>query len=328
MIHRLISGALLAACACFPARAQEDASAQAERNNLVHPEGYEPAELGSLAEARLAGTGERALVLFPGWAIDGRLYDALVDAAGDHYRFLVVTPAGYGGSKAPPMPPPETSYSERTWSRAFEKSVWEAIEEHELDRPVLVGFSEGFAMAVQVALAHPDEVAGVISMSGELYRTFQMPLTRELRTQVIDTQVSQNWFRNVSPETWANGMGSAEWLSASADGETMYAACLESSIPTMVRYFCESWSLDPRESLQEVGAKLPMAALLPDPTAAEDAQGYQQFTIGVRASWDDFDDAPHVNIETLEGARMGLVFDQVPEVVRFLERTLESWSKD
>ncbi len=107
-------------------------------NQLVHPEGYKTAQLGTLGRAELVGHGPCDVVLIPGFGHGGEVFREFVELNGDRYRMLVVTPAGMEGTPAPPMPPPSESYGKRAWSSAFEKAVWDSIQRHSLKKPALI----------------------------------------------------------------------------------------------------------------------------------------------------------------------------------------------
>ena len=68
--------------------------------------------IGTLGRAELVGRGQRDVVLIPGFGHGGEVFREFIELNGDRYRMLVVTPAGMGGTPAPPMLQPSESYGQ------------------------------------------------------------------------------------------------------------------------------------------------------------------------------------------------------------------------
>ncbi|MCP3915664.1 MAG: hypothetical protein GY711_08925 [bacterium] len=293
-------------------------------DNLVHPPGYVPTTLGPLGRVEIVGSGSVTLILLPGFGFDAEIFRAFAAANHERYSMVLVTPAGFGSTAAPPMPAVGTSYADQSWGRALEAEVLALASRLRLGRPVLVGFAGGAQHALRIAIEHPDRIAGVVSICGEPYRDFGQPVTAEGRARMIDTRMAQQWFKSVSAETWAQGMGQPAWYSADeAAGSALYEASLVASIPTMVRYFCEQWSYDPRHALE--GYSIPTLALLPDAgTLTEDAT-YQQFVASALVGpWEELaKDRDPIETQAIAGSRMGMLVDQTgavsAEVARFVD---------
>ncbi len=292
-------------------------------NQLVHPQGYKTAQLGTLGRTELVGHGPRDVVLIPGFGHGGEVFREFIELNGDRYRMLVVTPAGMGGTPAPPMPEPSESYGKRAWSSAFEKAVWDSIQRHRFKKPALFAFAGGLQHAFRIALEHPDAVGPIVSIAGEPVREFDERTTFENRAWVMDNILAKTWFKTVTPKTWREGMGTPGWYSSNSKiGTRLYEASLVPPIPTMVRYLCERWSYDVRPELSTLGS--PVLALLPDANAAPpDDDGYKSFLDrALVGPWQSVAERCRCQTVTLEGARMGMLADHTERVSREIERFL------
>jgi pimeloyl-ACP methyl ester carboxylesterase len=311
MRPRTIAVYAVLAVGAAPALAQQPQPPETQQdpslNNLVHPEGYETAPLGSLGNVTVVGAAPQALLLIPGWGLSADIFQPLIDGASDRYTFILLAPAGFAATPAPPMPAEEVSYADRTWWSAFEQAAWSEIESRNLTSVVTVGFLDGAQSAAMLALQHPDDVAAVISISGEAYREFGQAVSADRRKQAIDTQMSQQWFRTVTPETWKNGMGLPAWYAEGPVGENLYTESLQTPIPTMVRYLCEHWATDMTDELAAI--KTPMLAIMPDLTAGADILGYERFVgMTLVTPWKQLAETrDNVDAVTIEGARLGMM---------------------
>lgn len=212
------------------------------RNNLEHPDGYLPAPLGSLGQVVVGGEGEVPVILVAGLGFGQRVFEALIDAHRDDYRFYAVSLAGYGGSSAPPMPPPGTSYADRTWLAGAQEGLAALIEEEGLERPIVAAFYSDAANAVvHLAAESPESVGGVLVMSAAA----RTPLPDTVsRAEVMD-RFADRWFRTVTEIMWPSGMFTPDYYSNEADvAERAWWEVLEPSLPTSIRYTVETWADD------------------------------------------------------------------------------------
>lgn len=99
------------------------------------------------------GTGP-PIVLLHGWSLDGSTWQPQVDRLVDRgHRVIVPDLPGHGRSRALPV------------DRSFETmpdAVLELLAALHVERAVLVGLSMGSALAVELALAAPEVVAGLV----------------------------------------------------------------------------------------------------------------------------------------------------------------------
>lgn len=126
--------------------------------------------LGRFVDAGLArlhyverGQGPRTVVLVHGNGsmVQDFLSSGVVDLLAQDHRVIVVDRPGYGYSSRPHGLP---------WTAALQARVlWEGLRRLGVRRPILVGHSWGTLVTLNMALDHPDEVAGLLLMSGYYY---------------------------------------------------------------------------------------------------------------------------------------------------------------
>src|SRR2546423_9328585 len=81
---------------------------------------------------QISGQG-RPMILIPGLACSGEVWDATVDHFKDRYECHVLTLAGFAGQ--PPFDGP--------WLQTIRKGLVDYIRQNKLDRPIIVGHSIG-----------------------------------------------------------------------------------------------------------------------------------------------------------------------------------------
>lgn len=113
------------------------------------------AEYRQAFDVEVIGSGP-AVVLVPGLATSGDVWDSTVEALEDRYQLHVLTLAGFGGPKAIGAP-----FLPRVVS-----AIVEYVDELGLEAPVLVGHSLGGYVALAAAGERPDAFGGVVSVDG------------------------------------------------------------------------------------------------------------------------------------------------------------------
>ena len=115
-----------------------------------------------------AGAG-RPVVLIHGLLGSTYDYELLNDLLAPHYQVLAFDRPGNGYSGAPP------SDGHTPIGQAF--LLHEAVARLGLERPVLVGYSLGAAVAVAYAELYPDDVAAVVTVGGHVL-PYHLPIAR------------------------------------------------------------------------------------------------------------------------------------------------------
>jgi pimeloyl-ACP methyl ester carboxylesterase len=123
---------------------REDVEAWAERRRALVPVAADVA-----LEVGAQGTGDPVLLL-PGFGVDAAVFTRQVPALAEHWRVLVVNPRGVGLSDAP-------------MAERYDVSVLAADAAALVREPAhVVGASLGAAVALEMALAHPERVRSLV----------------------------------------------------------------------------------------------------------------------------------------------------------------------
>jgi len=106
-------------------------------------------------DVTVTGSGP-PVILIPGLATTGKVWGDTVSRLRDRYQLHVLTLAGFGGPE-----PLDEPFLPRVAS-----GIIEYVDEHDLDRPVLVGHSLGGFVAFLAASEAPDRFGGVVAVDG------------------------------------------------------------------------------------------------------------------------------------------------------------------
>src|SRR5438067_2362627 len=104
---------------------------------------------------RVVGHG-RPMILIPGLACSGEVWDSTVDHFKDRYECHVLTLAGFAGQ--PPVGGPSLE--------TVRKGLADYIRQKKLDRPIIVGHGIGGFVAYVMGITEPDVVGALISVDG------------------------------------------------------------------------------------------------------------------------------------------------------------------
>ncbi len=103
------------------------------------------------------------LVLCDGIGCDGYAWSRLTPAFKDRFQIIHLHYRGHGRS-GPPPDPNALSFTDLV------QDVLAVVDAFELDGPVLLGHSMGVQVILELALQHPDRVAGLVPMCGSFGR--------------------------------------------------------------------------------------------------------------------------------------------------------------
>ena len=336
--RRKLAGAVLVAL-CLPggrgALAQQTCQARMEqdpaRDNLVHARDYSTAEPGTLGRVLREGQGPLDMVLVAGAGFGAEVFEGFMRAKGDRYRMLAVTLPGFGGTPAPPMPAPGTSYAERTWTLAASAAVAQLIEQEGLDRPVVVGhWLSGAQVALDLALDRPDLVRAAIAISGvpKFVPTsgsgMQEPGSPALRARMVDRYLAPQWFKTVTPETWHdNNFLPRDYAIHPLRALQLWRSAAEPPLPVWIRYLCEAWAHDGTARLAEL--EVPLLILEPDFDAlyAEGPQTGEYMKAFLHEGWRGVEGrSDRITVETISDSRVFIMDDQPERLNEAIERFL------
>lgn len=245
-------------------------------NNLVHPKGYRTSTPGALGRVEKSGSGTEAMVLIPGLGFGGDVFESLAQHYKDRYVIYAVTPAGFGGTHAPPMPKSGTSNGALTWTNGIVHGVLDLIKKEKLNKPVIVAhFVTGTQVALNLALDHPEKIGKMIIAGGSPTRYNQSRVngqwswlkervyTPEARAAVVDTFWAPRWFKTVTKKTWDANMWTADtYCKDSIRGGELFKASADVSLQVMIRYLIEWMAYDASGRFKELS--VPTLVLIPD----------------------------------------------------------------
>lgn len=111
-------------------------------------------------EVTVVGEGP-AIILIPGLASSGDVWQSTVAALKADYQLHVLTLAGFGG--VAPL-------TQDAWTQGFLPSQQEAvlryIRQQNLDKPVVIGHSLGGYLALALAVTAPELIGGAVNVDG------------------------------------------------------------------------------------------------------------------------------------------------------------------
>lgn len=114
----------------------------------------------SCFDVKVVGQGP-AVILIPGLASSGEVWQSTVDALQANYQLHIFTLAGFAGVAPIPM---------QNWGEGYltlqQHAILRYIGEQQLDKPVVIGHSLGGYLALALAATAPEHVGGAINVDG------------------------------------------------------------------------------------------------------------------------------------------------------------------
>lgn len=245
-------------------------------NNLVHPKGYQTMPIDKVGKVRKFGRGSKDMILIAGLGLASeKVFAQFIKDNAHQFTMYTVTLAGYGGTRAYPMPPRGTSYAELTWHKYSQKVITHLIDRHRMKKPVIVVNSQTPTLiALRMAIDTPEKVGAVIAIGGEFVRTI-MPgidnITPQQRKDFIDKRMAPFWFKTVTDETWDSNMwDDLIYSSNPQNGQRLSEAINQVPLRFLLRYMIEHWSYDISTELDKI--RVPVLAIMPGFSRALDEQ--------------------------------------------------------
>lgn len=292
------------------------------RNNLKLPADYKTLASDKAPLITKKGQGRQALILVPGLYSGATSFDGFIARNQSRYKLYVVTPPGINGTPARPTPDERSSFGEMIWTRRLERDILDLINRENLSRPIIVAEGEpGSQAAIELAVAHPDKMGGVVLAATNLTQFLpspkdparKTPATLQERVSLVDEGWVAKWFKYVTPETWNSNDMRPEMLSAEASRGQRASQEIEAApLAVKIRYLCEFWASDVARDLDKL--QVPVLALVPgfdEKFLSEPANAFTK--MAYVDSWESLiAKNPKVKLAKIPGARL-LVFEDQPK---------------
>ena len=109
------------------------------------------------------GNGKQAIILIPGFACSGEVWEQTVDSLQNNYSCYILTMPGFAGVS------PEKNPSFDSWA----KQIIEFIKEENIKNPILIGHSMGGGLALYIASSQPNLVKSMVTIP--IFRLKKLP---------------------------------------------------------------------------------------------------------------------------------------------------------
>ncbi len=238
-----------------------------EINNFSHPEGYSPGEWGELGEVQEFGSGDKSMILLPGWGFDFTIFQNFIEEYKSDFKIYAVTLPGFGNTPAPPMPEDPANFQDLNWTKGILEGMNQLIEKENITNTILVSyFTYSNMIAMRFAMDNPEKVSKVIVMSGMAKFTSTYPVYEprnlDQRIAYVERYLGPQWFKTVDKTTWDNGNFHKKMFAKDSVRSFGYWDMMsEVPIPTAVRYLCEYYCTD--LSLEYSKLNVPVLVVLP-----------------------------------------------------------------
>lgn len=119
-----------------------------------------PQQACACFDVTVVGQGP-AVLLIPGVASSGEVWQSTVDALKADYQLHIFTLAGFAGVKPIPM---------QSWGEGYlttqQQAILRYISEQKLNKPVVIGHSLGGYLALALAAEAPEQIGAAINVDG------------------------------------------------------------------------------------------------------------------------------------------------------------------
>ncbi|TPG06541.1 alpha/beta hydrolase [Rhodanobacter glycinis] len=270
--------------------------------------------VGTLKVERHGDHG-RAVVLIPGLQGGPWVWQQTIAQLQKNHVVYVVTLAGFDGVPAP-------AEDGNLFDRA-DDSLLRLIEQHKIDKPVLIGHSLGGTLALRFAGEHPRLVSGVVAVEGlPIFPGMERVSTeqRKMMAEQMQTTMAAATLEQFKAQTlgYMQKVGVIDPQLAAR-----YAPMnARSDIKASARYMAEDLASDLRPGLKH--ANVPILEISPY-YAPDFSQPPMQFSEAQKVAYYQslLVDAPNVKVVSISPARHFVMLDQP---VKF-QQTLDTFLK-
>ena len=145
----------------------------------------------SVLTTEVSGHG-RPVLLFPGLACGADVWSEAVAHLKDHYEVHTFTFAGFAGKPAVPGP----------FLPTVRHALVSYIQEHHLQRPILVGHSLGGLLAYEVAIDLPEGVGGVVAVDSVPFLSLLWDPSTTVASVTPRAEAMQRQLQSMSSQTY------------------------------------------------------------------------------------------------------------------------------
>jgi len=290
------------------------------QNNFQLPISYKTLSENDRPVIRRSGRGPQTLILVPGLYSGRTSFESFIERNQAHYKTYLLTPPGLNGTTSRALPASSSSFRESPWTRSLEQDILKLITREHLVKPIIVAEREpGSVAAMNLAIAHPEQIGGVVLVGTNLVQflpspkdaTRKTPASFDERISVVDDAWAAKWFKYVTPETWLSNDMRPEFLSKDpARGQQATQDIEAASLPIKIRYLCEFWASDVTRDIAKL--RVPVLALVPMFDEAFLADPANAFTkLAYVDSWDRLlPQNPQLTLAKIPNARLLVLADE------------------
>lgn len=251
LIAVLMATILTAGCASGPAGTPSGASGASPRSTagLAVPDRAAPVSATAAASEDLfvvevVGSGPD-MILIPGMASSGDVWDGLVERYRDRYTLHVLTLAGFAGVPA--------AGTESFLPRQRD-AILGYIAERGLDRPALVGHSLGGFLAFWVASEKPSVAGPLIAVDGVPFLLALNDTSMTETSMAAQADQAAAFYATMSPEQMAaqTRMAAQAMVTGSEHVETITQWGAASDPATAGRAYAEMMTTDLRDDVARI----------------------------------------------------------------------------
>ena len=210
-----------------------------------------PTETNYPFEVQTSGQGKQAIVFIPGFASSGQVWGETKTYYEKKYKCYTLTMAGFAGVN------PQENPSFENW----EKGIATYIQDHEIEKPIIVGHSMGGGLAMALAADYPDLISKIVvvdalpCLSAMMNPTFKVKEKNdcsEMTTQIVSATKEQ--FYGIQK------MSISRLLADTSMHETVIDWSMNSDRKTFAEMYCDFTNTDLRAKIATI--KCPNLILL------------------------------------------------------------------
>ncbi|MDR3402854.1 MAG: alpha/beta hydrolase [Chthoniobacter sp.] len=204
-----------------------------------------PAEQKAVAPFSVTVTGSGPpMILIPGLACAGNVWDGAVEHFKDRYECHVVTLAGFAGQPAIGTP----------FLEPVRDGLIKYIQEKHLDHPILVGHSLGGFMSFWIGATAPDQVGPIVTLDGMPFYPALLDSTATAQSVLPEAEGMRAMFKTQTPEEFAFRIRGflAAMITAPKDVAKVAEGCGKSDPKEVAQAFYEVMTIDLRPKVEAI----------------------------------------------------------------------------